>query len=222
MPIISWEDVIFSRVSEPRNYSDWNHPTNLTGLCAEIPCSPGDATWSMPETTLIDRVVRDLSTVGLKLPQTMREGFVKREANVYPLYDREFSERMAKIEDFVASLNGIVAIGRQALFVHDNTHHTMEMALRAADCLITEGHFDFVKWRGTAKHSKKMLLRTDENSAAVSITKNSSNLTSLGTDAAQKFDTLHDGRIIPYSHWLPEVNILALAHSPHRRHHLQQ
>jgi protoporphyrinogen oxidase len=142
------EDVIFSRVSEPRNYSDCNQPTNLTGLCAEIPCSPGDATWSMPETTLIDRVVRDLSTVGLKLPQTMREGFVKREANVYPLYDREFSERMAKVEDFVATLNGIVAIGRQALFVHDNTHHTMEMALRAADCLITEGHFDFVKWRG--------------------------------------------------------------------------
>jgi len=24
----------------------------------------------------------------------------------------------------------------------------MEMALRAADCLIAEGHFDSVKWRG--------------------------------------------------------------------------
>ena len=91
------QDVIFSRVSEPRNYSGCDKPTNLTGPCAEIPCSPGDATWSMPEAALIDRVVRDLSTVGLKLLQTAKEVFAKREAHVYPLYDREFSDRITKL-----------------------------------------------------------------------------------------------------------------------------
>lgn len=141
------ENVIFSRLSEPRNYTDRNQPENLTGLCAEIPCSPGDAIWTMPETTLLDRVTRDLAVVGLALPKTLAKRFLRREAHVYPIYNREFSERMAKIDGFLSSLDGVVSVGRQALFMHDNTHHTMEMALRAADCLMGEGHFDGVRWR---------------------------------------------------------------------------
>lgn len=35
------ENVKFSRLSEPRNYTDRDQPTNLTGLCAEIPLQSG-------------------------------------------------------------------------------------------------------------------------------------------------------------------------------------
>jgi len=44
-----------------------------------------------------------------------------------PIYDREFSERMTKIDGFLSRLDGVVSVGRQALIMHDNTHHTMEM-----------------------------------------------------------------------------------------------
>ena len=142
------ENVILSRLSEPRNYTDRDEPVNLTGLCAEIPCSPGDAIWNMDDSALLDRVTCDLAAVGLTLPNTVTKRFVRRETHVYPIYDMKFSERMSKIDDFIARLDNLVPIGRQALFMHDNTHHTMEMALRAADCLMAEGRFDTVRWRG--------------------------------------------------------------------------
>jgi len=42
------EDVIFSRVSEPKNYSASREVRGLSGLCFEIPCQVGDPVWRLP------------------------------------------------------------------------------------------------------------------------------------------------------------------------------
>jgi len=40
----------------------------------------------------------------------------------------------------------VLTLGRQGLFAHDNTHHTLAMAYAAVGCLSPEGKFDHARW----------------------------------------------------------------------------
>jgi hypothetical protein len=57
------------------------------------------------------------------------------------VYDHHFAARQAVVEAWMATRPRLVAVGRQALFAHDNTHHAMEMG-RAAGMYATAGGGD--------------------------------------------------------------------------------
>jgi protoporphyrinogen oxidase len=141
------EDVLFSRLSEPKNYSASTLPRGITGLCTEIPCEVGGKLWKESPDKIADLVINNLRQVGLPVDGLVAETFVKRTAHAYPMYDLDFEEPVAIIESYFNSLPNIVFLGRQALFVHDNTHHTIEMGYCAADCFSPEGEWDDRKWR---------------------------------------------------------------------------
>jgi hypothetical protein len=67
---------------------------------------------------------------------------------VYPLYERGFDWQLARTEAFVAEAGGgrIVTLGRQGLFVPDNTHHALAMGRAAAACLDQGGVVDPAAW----------------------------------------------------------------------------
>ncbi len=138
-------DTCFSRLSEPRNYSGTDEPQGRTGLCFEIPCTEGDGVWSLDDDGILKLVLDDLAKTDLPEPEVA--GFVvKRMRNIYPVYDHAFSRNLSKVEEFLTRYSRMVSYGRQGLFVHDNTHHTMEMGVAAADCLSTDLHWDTEKW----------------------------------------------------------------------------
>ena len=138
-------DTCFSRLSEPRNYSGTDEPQGRTGLCFEIPCTEGDGVWSLDDDGILKLVLDDLAKTDL--PELEVAGFVvKRMRNIYPVYDHAFSRNLSTVEEFLTRYSRMVSYGRQGLFVHDNTHHTMEMGVAAADCLSADLHWDTEKW----------------------------------------------------------------------------
>jgi hypothetical protein len=40
----------------------------------------------------------------------------------------------------------VLTFGRQGLFAHDNTHHTLAMAYAAEECLADDGTIDAARW----------------------------------------------------------------------------
>jgi hypothetical protein len=56
------------------------------------------------------------------------------------------------MDQWLGGIQGILTFGRQGLFAHDNTHHTLAMAYAAAACLSPDGGFDQPRW---AKHRKE-------------------------------------------------------------------
>ena len=50
------------------------------------------------------------------------------------------------VDEGVDTLENLLAFGRQALFAHDNTHHTMFMAYSAVKCLGADGSFHRGRW----------------------------------------------------------------------------
>jgi protoporphyrinogen oxidase len=137
-------DLLAARVSEPRNYRDGDDPPDRTVLCAEVPCWPDDDTWHAPAAALASRVVDDLGRLGLP-PARPVEFEVRRVPSVYPVYRVGFEPGLAAIEQWLDAHPALVTLGRQGLFAHDNTHHTLEMAWSAVDC-VRDGTFDRTGW----------------------------------------------------------------------------
>lgn len=134
-----------SRLSEPKNYSLTQAP-GRTVLCAELPCAQEDAEWSASDEELGRLVVRDLETAGLGPVPRVLHAQTRRLPQAYPLYTRGYREAFDGVDRWVSALDGLVTFGRQGLFAHDNTHHTMAMAYALVQCLGDDGSFDRAAW----------------------------------------------------------------------------
>lgn len=139
-------ELLFSRLSEPKNYSASAEPVGLTGLCAEIPCSVGDAIWNTTENEICHTVIQELARAGLPIHVPVRASFVRRVPRVYPIYDSDYEARFRVVDEYLGQIPQLISLGRQGLFAHDNTHHTMEMAYRASVCLRSDLSWDAEQW----------------------------------------------------------------------------
>jgi protoporphyrinogen oxidase len=134
-----------TRLSEPKNYSLTDQP-GRTVLCAELPCAPGGPEWSMSNDDLGALVSRDLEAAGLgPLPQIVATT-TERLPHAYPLYTKGYREAFDALDHWIGGIDGLITFGRQGLFVHDNTHHTMAMAYALVECLGEDGMFNRSRW----------------------------------------------------------------------------
>ncbi len=68
----------------------------------------------------------------------------------------------------LAGIDGLVTFGRQGLFAHDNTHHTMAMAYALVECSAPTARSIARPGRGLAGHSRTMSSKTDNEDAPAS------------------------------------------------------
>jgi protoporphyrinogen oxidase len=136
-----------ARLSEPKNYSGTSDPRGVTVLCAELPSDPGDAWWSLSDEELGARLKDWLAGVELPIRGPVRRTLTRRLAYAYPVYDRGFETSLELMDRWVGGVQGLLTFGRQGLFAHDNTHHALEMAHAAVDCLREDGGFDSAAWQ---------------------------------------------------------------------------
>ncbi len=137
--------ISITRLSEPKNYSDLGTPSGSTVLCAELPCAPDDATWSMTDAELGELVTRDIRTAGLPLSRPPVAVHVRRLRHAYPVYLTGYERHFDALDQWASSQPRLLTFGRQGLFAHDNTHHALFMAYCAVECL-TNGVFDEARW----------------------------------------------------------------------------
>jgi protoporphyrinogen oxidase len=138
-------EVAITRLSEPKNYG-LAGPPGLTLLCAELPCSPDDEAWRMNDSELADLVREALARVGLPIRVPVRRALTRRLRHAYPIYRRGYRRHFDRLDEWVSGIDGIVSLGRQGLFAHDNTHHALAMAYAAAACLDDEGELQRQRW----------------------------------------------------------------------------
>lgn len=137
--------VPFVRLSEPRNYRDGPDPDGVTVLCAEVPCSVGDATWGADDEILAGRVRLGIDRLGLPAP-SVTDHHVVRLPRVYPLVRVGQAARLQQQLAVLRRVTGVTLLGRQGLGVADNLHHVLAMAQAAVDCLGPDGTFDEPAW----------------------------------------------------------------------------
>lgn len=139
-------DIPLTRLSEPKNYSVSVEPKNKTVLCAEIPCTVNDDLWRSSDDDLGELVRQSLERCGLPLTSRISKVASQRLPYAYPIYRRGYEQHFNTLDAWAGSLDRVLTLGRQGLFAHDNTHHTLAMAYAAVDCLSETGEFDTDRW----------------------------------------------------------------------------
>jgi protoporphyrinogen oxidase len=140
------ESIPITRVSEPKNFTGATEPHGRTVLCAELPSDPGRPEWDLDDGELAVRLRKWLEQAGLPIAAPVEKVVVHRLRQAYPVYARGYDKHFARLDEWLGSLDGLLTLGRQGLFAHDNTHHTLAMAYAAVDCLSPDGTFDRSKW----------------------------------------------------------------------------
>lgn len=139
------EDVIFTRISEPKNYRESpDDPDNTTVLCVEIPADRGDLLWSTSDDEIISRVRDDVIRSGL--PSPGEKGMVRRLGYAYPIYRVGVERSLETVNRWLTASPWLLTFGRQGLFAHDNTHHTLGMARDAVASITASGDIDHRLW----------------------------------------------------------------------------
>ena len=146
------ESIPISRLSEPKNFSSATEPRGKTVLCAELPSDPGLPDWDMTDEQLGQRLCGWMEQAGLPKPATVLKVVTRRLRQAYPVYRRGYEEHFELMDKWLGGIEGMLTLGRQGLFAHDNTHHTLAMAYAAVECLSPAGVFDQARW---AAHRKE-------------------------------------------------------------------
>ncbi|GIU84412.1 MAG: hypothetical protein KatS3mg008_1187 [Acidimicrobiales bacterium] len=143
-----------SRISEPINYRSSPHdPADRTVVCFEVPCDPGDAVWDGSSEELVGRIAADVVDLGLpSIAGRLEEVVVRKLSHVYPVQYVGFEDDQWMIETWLASLPGLVQVGRQPFFSGDNTHHCLAMGRSLAEAIDADGRLDKDRWR-SCRHS---------------------------------------------------------------------
>jgi protoporphyrinogen oxidase len=136
-----------SRLSEPKNYNNGHGPKNLTVLCAELPCAPDSLEWSKSDEELGELACNALETSGIPVKAPIKRIVTRRLRQAYPIYRQGYEAHFKPLDEWLDRIDGLLTFGRQGLFAHDNTHHALYMAYRAADCLAANGLFDRERWQ---------------------------------------------------------------------------
>jgi protoporphyrinogen oxidase len=139
-------DVPITRLSEPRNYSMVVEPSDRTVLCAELPCAYGDDYWKMADERLGNLVSDALARLQIPVTAPILQVVTRRLPQAYPIYEHGYESYFQQIDEWLNTIPNVLTLGRQGLFAHDNTHHTLAMAYAAVDCLGEQGGFDRSRW----------------------------------------------------------------------------
>lgn len=140
-------EIRITRLSEPKNYG-LSGPRGRTVLCAELPCSPDDPEWSLSDDALGRLVAESLALAGIPLRSPVSEVAVRRLRQAYPVYRNGYEGGFDAIDAYLDGFTNLLSFGRQGLFAHDNTHHTLAMAYAAVECLGSEAVLDRERWHG--------------------------------------------------------------------------
>ncbi len=144
----------FSRVSERQNYDESRESPGSTGLCLEMPCFRTDPLWSMDDREILAIALSGLTAAGLAV-SGVKAFFTRRITEAYPSYPTGWHRHFGEVDRWLAQVPGLVTLGRQGLFVHDNVHHAMEMGAAAARCFDPATGWDPVRWSEARKLFRK-------------------------------------------------------------------
>jgi protoporphyrinogen oxidase len=150
-------DIPITRLSEPKNYS-LAGPAGRTVLCAELPCGAGDAFWSASDGELARLALDSLKRAGIAYEGRLRSVATRRLAEAYPIYRLGYRSVFEILDRWADQTAGLVTLGRQGLFAHDNTHHTLAMAYEAAACVGDDGSFDRARWSAARAGFEKFVV----------------------------------------------------------------
>jgi protoporphyrinogen oxidase len=129
----------FNRVMDQGQLSAEMVPKGESVLVMDVGCDPGDARFTASDDQLRSELGPALAATGLARPEEIVEFWTVRFPSAYPIYDLHSASALQAAHDWLDRIENLWLTGRQGLFLHNNTHHSLLMGYRAADAIAQGG-----------------------------------------------------------------------------------
>ncbi len=122
------KNIIFNRISIPKNFNENNAPKDQTGLCVEITCKEGDKLWKNPS-SVKDQVILDLEKVRICKKGDIREIYIEQITDTYPIYHINYKNELDAAKRNLSKFKNLIVTGRTGSFYYNNMDDSIEMGL---------------------------------------------------------------------------------------------
>lgn len=122
-------DLTIARIYEPKNRCSSMAPQHETGIVVECPCFPDDTVGCLSESELAQRVVDELSSLGLLDPNRVLGWDHKWLKNAYPVYSLGFHDAVVEILDSLKPISNLHMLGRNGRFHYSHLHQHVRFAM---------------------------------------------------------------------------------------------
>jgi protoporphyrinogen oxidase len=131
-------------VGRIQNFGSWSPDMVLddaTCLGLEYFVQEGDELWSMADEDLVAKATDELGRLGLLDPGAVRAGYVVRCPKAYPIYDRDYAARVARLRSWLDEhAANVHPVGRNGMHKYNNQDHSMYTAMLTVENLFGARH----------------------------------------------------------------------------------
>jgi protoporphyrinogen oxidase len=124
-------DVLFHRISFPKNFSERTVPHGQSALMAEVTANEGDGVWEMSDDDILERCFSSLEHMGFLDRRHVTYRRVVRFPYGYPVYDLDYRKNVTVLRHAVEAA-GVRLLGRFAQFDYINSDVCVERAVSLA------------------------------------------------------------------------------------------
>lgn len=125
-----------------QNYKNWSPDMvpvpGKTVLGLEYFHFEQDPEWTWPDSRLIERGKKELSILGFINTARVEGGWVTRVPKAYPVYDDNYKNSLALIQNYLEGFNNLQTIGRNGTHRYNNMDHSMLSGIFAASNILGE------------------------------------------------------------------------------------
>jgi protoporphyrinogen oxidase len=127
-------DVAVCRIQNYKNWSpDMVSDPNESSLGLEYFCTEGDSMWCQSDKVAIELAANELEKLKIASKNDIRDAFVLRVSNAYPVYDKNYHEALQVIKDFIGRFSNLQCIGRTGMFCYNGMDHSVLTGFLAAE-----------------------------------------------------------------------------------------
>ncbi|MBW2981161.1 FAD-dependent oxidoreductase [Candidatus Woesearchaeota archaeon] len=126
-------DLVFTRISLPKNFSKNNVPEGKDALCVEVTVKDKNI-WENPK-SIIGRVISDLEKVKMCKKEDIGNIHIERITNTYPIYELNYKKELEEIKKKLSGFKNLICSGRTGAFYYNNMDNSIDMGLKLVDGL---------------------------------------------------------------------------------------
>lgn len=131
-------DSLIQRISIQANFNPGLAPKGKSGLCVELTCVEGDATWRHPER--MDAAIEGflVRSEAVRKHSDIVGVHFEHIPNSYPLYTLNYKRKLSANLKEIMRFDNLLSLGRTGSFWYNNQDHSIQQAMEVAQAYLKE------------------------------------------------------------------------------------
>jgi protoporphyrinogen oxidase len=129
------------KVGRIQNFKSWSPymvpDADMACFGLEYFCFEGDGLWNLTDDALIELGKSEIEKIGIADAADVLDGYVVRQPKAYPVYDNNYTGKIAAIRRALSNYPGLHLVGRNGMHKYNNQDHSMMTAMLAAKNIIS-------------------------------------------------------------------------------------